>query len=213
MSFALTDPVSPMELRKDIADDYTRLTTLLNRTDHFVEGKSVTESVAIYRDLAKKCERNLYSTPHEAVLLYFQTFLGEVLRTSDPDSNLKTVVRRVAQELSELDPVWFYERHGDEWLVFRAFGDSIVEEMAYTETEGLAVKILDMLGAGPTPSAKLDEIPEGFRVEEGPNDDWDLYRTPEAIDDEDEPEEEWFARVNTEYMAQILCERMIGYHV
>lgn len=216
MAFPRTDTISPMETRKNIAGSYDRLTTLIHLPDVCVDGSTVMDSVGTYLEYAHHCLGVMHSKDHEAALERFANSLTKVHESEHKKASLTTVVRTLASELENLDPFWLYKRQGDNWLVFRIAEGQYDETMAIVETEGLALKVLDLFGLNDNPrpiSVKFDSLPDGFRIEAGSDDDWDLYRTLEADDDEDEPTEEWFATVNTEYMAQILCERIMGYHV
>jgi len=206
----------PMEYRKHIAASFERLITLINKPDHGVNPRTIQESLHTYLELAESCVNYMISRNHTKAMQAFIRNLSSIAGNDDGSARLKTAVQKFFGELENLDPFWLYKRQGDNWLVFRIAEGQYDETMAIVETEGLALKVLDLCGVNDNPraiSVKFDSLPDGFRIEEGSDDDWDLYRTPEAIDDEDEPEEEWFATVNTEHMAQILCERMIGYHV
>jgi len=138
-------------------------------------------------------------------------FTSELIANSaHPDSveQLNATFRVYQEKMRMCEPLWFYETERDTTRVFKIHGDGYLDDIATTETEGLAVRMIGYFNNPDAPVAPLEsyDIPENMYFTEGDDDDWDIYRR----DSEDgEETEEWLASVSTEYLAIQVC-RLIG---
>ena len=139
-------------------------------------------------------------------------FTNELIANSEqPDSTeqLNAAFRVYQDKMRMCDPIWFYEAGRDTSKVFKIHGDGLLDEIATTETEGLAVRMIGFFNNPDAPVAPLesDEIPENMFFTEGDDDDWDIYR---RNNEDGEESEEWLASVSTEYLAIHVCRLISG---
>lgn len=135
------------------------------------------------------------------------TDIADVSRRFAKSLELKsTALKEFRDQLQACDPVWLYEPQEEHWHVYKVHGDGFHDTVGIVETEGLAIRLISRFdnANGPAPECPFEDVPAGYRIEAGSNDDWDLYRTVEGDD------EEWFASLSTEYLSIAMCHILEG---
>jgi hypothetical protein len=184
-----------IESRKTTAFYYINLVEMANNLPYKISNvKLFLASVGLIETLK--------GTPHYEA---FHHFRSAIIKSS---GLLETQAALVAlkEELKEMDEVWFYEPREENWHVFKVDHDGHEDTVGIVETEGLATLLISKCDNPecPAPSCDFTEPPEGYRIEEGSDDDWDLYRTAEGGD------EEWFASLSTEHISVTFCHIVAG---
>lgn len=190
------------ESRKLAAKSYENVLYALHETP------SQDWSPEIKKDLDALVTGLLRGLPQEAPLQQLQTTLD----CQTDDQSMADAVSTAIAQLDKLDPLWLYHRYEGDWEVFKIDGDGLRDRVAITETEGLAIRLIDAFSPGSTIRSRIgSKVPESTRYEVGSDDDWDVYRQPEADeDDEEAPDEEWLASVSTETVAIATCHLIAG---
>lgn len=189
-----------LEDRKAIINEYATLVNLINTTE---PNTNPGELMA----LAETCAKVLVDMPQQAPVQRFHAALDALAKGED----FKPACATLAAELTALPGLWLYERSGDNWEIIRIDGDETCDTLAMMETEGLVDRLISLYDTPgqPIPQILSDDVPAGYRIEQL-GECWECYRTPEPLDDEDEPEEEWYASVVTETLALALSASMAG---